>query len=46
MQMHLNAPIDLVSMSLDEYVTVKCKSNRDITGRLHVKLELLIVPGF
>jgi hypothetical protein len=29
-------PIDLVRISLDEQIYVKCKGNRELTGRLHV----------
>ena len=28
-------PIDLVRLSLDEVVLVKCRGNRDLRGRLH-----------
>jgi U6 snRNA-associated Sm-like protein LSm3 len=28
-------PIDLIRLSLDEYVTVKCKGGRVLYGRLH-----------
>jgi hypothetical protein len=30
-------PIDLVRLSLDERVLVKCRGNRDLRGRLHVR---------
>lgn len=39
----LQAPIDLVSLALDEYVLVKCKSNREISGRLHVTICTVMI---
>ncbi|KAH9260599.1 hypothetical protein BASA81_001066 [Batrachochytrium salamandrivorans] len=31
----ISKPIDLVRLSLDEVVLVKCRGNRDLRGRLH-----------
>ena len=30
-------PLDLVRLSVDERVTVKCKNDREIKGKLHVR---------
>jgi len=31
----VNAPLDMVRLSLDERVLVKCKGDRELRGRLH-----------
>lgn len=31
----ISKPIDMVRLSLDEIVLVKCRGNRDLRGRLH-----------
>ena len=31
----LSAPLDLIRLSLDERVYVKCRSNRELRGKLH-----------
>lgn len=33
--MEISQPIDLVKLSLGENVHIKCKGNRELTGRLH-----------
>ena len=30
-------PLDLIRLSLDEYIYVKCKNGRELYGRLHVR---------
>lgn len=30
-------PLDLIRLTLDEYVYIKSKGNREITGKLHVR---------
>lgn len=37
----MNEPLDLVRLSLDEQILVKLRGDRDIRGRLHVRLCLL-----
>ena len=31
-------PLDLIKLSLDEYIYVKCRGDREIRGKLHVIL--------
>lgn len=33
----LERPIDLIRLSLDERIFVKCKGDRDLSGKLHVR---------
>lgn len=43
----VNKPIDLVRLSLDEVVLVKCRGERDLKGRLHAfdeHLNLVLGP--
>ena len=39
----MNKPIDVVRLSLDEVVLVKCRGERDLRGRLHAFDEHLNV---
>lgn len=32
----VNQPIDLIRLSLDERIYVKCKGDRELRGKLHV----------
>lgn len=34
-------PLDLIRLSLDERVYVKMKNDRELRGRLHVRLNLM-----
>lgn len=35
----IREPVDLVRLSLDEVVRVKMRGNRELRGRLHVRIE-------
>ena len=37
----IDAPLDLIRLSIDERVFVKCKGDRDLRGKLHVYDSLL-----
>ena len=34
----MEEPLDLIRLSIDERVYVKCRGNRELRGRLHVSL--------
>ena len=34
--MSIDAPLDLVRLSIDERIFVKCKGDRELRGKLHV----------
>lgn len=36
-----NEPLDLVRLCLDEIVVVKLRGDRELAGRLHVRLQYL-----
>ena len=38
----IEEPLDLVRLSLDERLYVKMRNDRELTGRLHVSLILLL----
>ena len=33
----VNQPLDLIRLSLDERIYVKCKGDRELRGKLHVR---------
>ena len=35
-------PLDLVRLSLDERIYVKCRGEREVRGKLHVSLALVL----
>jgi hypothetical protein len=35
-------PLDLIRLSLDERVYVKCRAERELRGRLHVRTSLVL----
>ena len=39
-------PLDLIRLSLDEYIYVKCRNDRELYGKLHVKLILQYLLDF
>ncbi len=39
----MEEPLDLIRLSIDERVYVKCRGNRELRGRLHVSLYGLLV---
>ena len=34
----IDAPLDLIRLSVDERVFVKCKGDRELRGKLHVRI--------
>jgi hypothetical protein len=41
----MNNPLDLVRLSLDEQVYVKLRGDRELRGKLHVRLVPLFLPN-
>lgn len=39
----VSEPLDLVRLSLDEVVFVKLRGDRELKGRLHVRLDLQLL---
>lgn len=37
----VSEPLDLVRLSLDEFVFVKLRGDRELKGRLHVRIDFL-----
>ena len=37
--MSIDTPLDLIRLSIDERIFVKCKGDRELRGKLHVSLE-------
>ena len=35
----IESPLDLIRLSIDEIITVKCRNNRSLVGKLHVYLN-------
>ena len=35
-QMSIDTPLDLIRLSIDERIYVKCKGDRELRGKLHV----------
>jgi hypothetical protein len=38
----MEEPLDLVRLSIDERVYVKCRGDRELRGKLHVRFVLLV----
>jgi len=36
----MEEPLDLIRLSIDERVYVKCRGDRELRGRLHVSVEV------
>jgi U6 snRNA-associated Sm-like protein LSm3 len=36
----VEVPLDLIRLSIDERVLVKCRGDRELRGKLHVRLRL------
>jgi len=41
----IKEPLDLVKLALDEKVYVKCRGDRELTGRLHVSMKEAEAPS-
>ena len=39
-------PLDLVRLSLDEFVFVKLRGDRELKGRLHVRSTICLLKSF
>ena len=37
-------PLDLIKLSIDETIFVKCRGKREIRGKLQVRLTRLVLP--
>lgn len=37
--MSIDTPLDLIRLSIDERIFVKCKGDRELRGKLHVSLD-------
>ena len=35
--LNVEEPFDLIKLSLNEFVLIKCRQNRELVGKLHVK---------
>ena len=38
----INTPIDVIKQSIGKEVFVKCKFNRELKGKLHVNINILL----
>ncbi len=46
--MSIDTPLDLIRLSIDERIYVKCKGDRELRGKLHVRIDFWlarILPG-
>jgi hypothetical protein len=41
-EMSIDTPLDLIRLSIDERIFVKCKGDRVLHGKLHVRLSLAV----
>jgi len=41
----MEEPLDLIRLSIDERVYVKCRGDRELKGKLHVSLLLVLLHG-
>lgn len=41
--MSIDTPLDLIRLSIDERIYVKCKGDRELRGKLHVWREFAII---
>ena len=39
-------PLDLIRLSLDERIYVKCRGEREVRGKLHVRDASTVCPGY
>ena len=39
----VEVPLDLLRLSIDERIYVKCRGDREIRGRLHVRKRMFII---
>ena len=39
----IDQPLDLIRLSIDERVFVKCRGDRELRGKLHVRSYLLLI---
>lgn len=39
----VETPIDLIRLSLDERILVKCRGNRELRGKLHVRARAALL---
>jgi hypothetical protein len=37
----MEEPLDLIRLSIDERVYVKCRGDRELRGKLHVRVDIL-----
>ncbi len=44
--MSIDTPLDLIRLSIDERIYVKCKGDRELRGKLHVRLDFLFARIF
>ena len=42
----MEEPLDLIRLSIDERVYVKCRYDRELRGKLHVRSKLIILIEF
>ena len=40
----IDAPLDLIRLSIDERIFVKCKGDRELRGKLHVSCFRTVPP--
>ncbi len=43
--LNVEEPIDLIKLSLNETVLIKCRQNRTLKGKLHVGFDLLFLSS-
>lgn len=42
MSSSVEEPLDLIRLSLDERIHVKCRGERELRGKLHVRFRILL----
>ncbi len=41
--MSIDTPLDLIRLSIDERIYVKCKGDRELRGKLHVRIYFFVL---